>query len=180
MKNWMIGTLGALSLVACGAPGSMSGTVSGESLDVSDGLFSSKLGNGVEGGLIVLTDQDNACDAIKANTLLKGSRGLGIILMQMNGDSLITPTVGEYNIVSGNGMPSDRFASASFLKSRDASCSSEIEQKASSGKITITEYDAAKGVKGSYSLNFANGDKVTGDFDVVLCETTTTPEDACK
>ena len=180
MKSWMAGSLGALCLVACGATGSMDGTVSGESLAVADGLFSTKLAAGLEGGLIVLTDQSDACLALESRALLKGYRGLVIILMEMDGDSVVTPTAGEFNIISGNGMPSDRFASAAFVQRREASCASEIDEKASSGKITVTTYNAAKGVKGSYELNFSNGDKVSGEFDVTLCETTTTPENFCR
>jgi hypothetical protein len=132
--------------------------------------------DGMTMGIVVITDMSNACEKAQTNKVTKGASGLGITLAELTSDGkMIAPTVGEYNIVSGNGMPSGKFAGVTFFKNAADSCADSIAENqgsASSGKITVTKYDAATGAEGTFELNFSAGEKVTGSFNVASCAVT--------
>lgn len=165
-----------MASVACGGAGDVSGTIAGATLSVNDGLLWQQTSDGMTMGIVVLTDMSNACEKAQTNKVTKGASGLGITLAELTSDGkMIAPTVGEYNIVSGNGMPSGKFAGVTFFKNAADSCADSIAENqgsASSGKITVTKYDAATGAEGTFELNFSAGEKVTGSFNVASCAVT--------
>lgn len=171
MKKLM-GAVVALGLAACGGPGEVSGTVAGASLTVNDAILIEATSNGMSFGTVLLSDATAVCDKVTRNVEPKGGTALGFMLVNVSETGSGPLTAGTYNIVSGNGTPKGLSAQAFFVKSAADSCADTIAEGkgvAQSGTITVDTYDSASGAKGSFALNFASGDKISGTFDAAKC-----------
>ena len=167
----MAAVMGAMALVACGG-NSVDGTVSGQSLEVADGLsFSSADGKLVS---IQLSDQANVCSLWQSSTSVKGAGAVSIILRELNGAERVVPTPGEFLVGSTNASDAQKAATVVFLRTKADSCGVDFNATAASGTVTLSDYDAS-GAKGSFELKFPSGDELSGDFDVSTCEVPASP-----
>jgi hypothetical protein len=148
----------ALALTACG-PASVSGTVGGQSVDVSDAVFEKRtttipfLGTLTSTTVVIGSSPASLCEDLAAGIKRKGTSRVSLVFS----DSVV---VGEY--VVGNG---DSKVQAGVSK-LDAVCSSLVSQSAGAGKVVITR--VSDEISGTFDLAFG-ADRITGAFSAHAC-----------
>lgn len=182
MRSLLFGSAVALFVSAC-SPGSFNGTVAGNSLSVADAIFAQvKDDNGkIFGAYIVLADQPNLCDTLKANREPKQSTYVSFTLLKASDTEFLAPDIGEYTIVTG--LPSANASSAyAQFDHSDANCTNTLSEDARTGKsglIKLQSYKAESGgsASGTFDVTFGAGDGVKGAFNASYCDLSKLPSD---
>lgn len=167
-----------------GCPGSVSGTVSGIGLTVSDTIFyPAKDTAGKTTSLsVLLADKGNLCSTLKANRRPRSSTGMLITFFRLATDfTVLAPDIGDYTVVPGGTKVATggNYAVASFLHV-DANCSNTLSDEAAAGKsglVKLTSVNSAVNgsASGSFDITFGT-DRVTGGFSGAYCDIGTLPE----
>ncbi len=175
-------------LSGCFGPGSVSGTVSGISLNVQDAIFFSPKDNaGKTVGLaVLLADKPNLCDTLKANRQPKSSTGLSLVMMNIKVDgstvTFLSPDVASYTVTTNDAdlAKGGLFAQGGFGKN-DSSCTSTLTDAAStmkSGlvKLTAIKNEAGGTAEGTFDVSIGSqADKLTGRFTASFCDLSKMP-----
>ena len=173
----------ALALCACGSAGELEGTVAGEKLSVSSGLFvvlRDASQNPVD-TLAVLSSRSDVCADVKANRALPGTTQV-VFTLDHRDPTTGVPVgldLGDYTA----GPASDRELSAQFEK-LDSSCANALDASATAvtqGTFTVRSVFADPGgsLSASFDLTFGGQDHVTGNLDVSYCDATYSIDPSC-
>lgn len=172
--NRLMMAVAALAMVGCS--GSVSGTVGGISLNVSDSIFAILKDNSGKqtGALVFLSDKPKLCESLKANRTAKSATGLLMAISRSNNDGAIAPDVGDYTVIDQNPTSAGNFAFAGFSRT-DANCENTIARDASQAKSGLIKVTTLKGeangsANGTFDITFGGGDKVTGNFNASFCD----------
>lgn len=171
-----------LMMTLGGCAGSVSGTVGGVSLSVSDAIFAVIKDNDGKsrGAVVLLSDAPRLCENYKANREAKGSTNLLFTLYRLSDTDVLAPDVGEYT-VTGSDIKGAGFHAGAIFGRNDANCVNTIASTARDGKsglITVKSIksEAGGGAGGSFDVTFGSGDKLTGNFNASYCDITTIHE----
>lgn len=169
--------IAAVTLGACGGPGSFSGTVAGNPLAVRDAIFG--LTRDASGrattAVLVMADVPDICTSVKANRNPKGATYLAVALTRLTGLVLAPPDVGDYTVTTFPTTSGNYALSGAFIKN-DPSCLNTIAAQSSgfkSGLIKIGSYRAevGGGMSGTFDVTVGNqDDKATGSFSARFCD----------
>jgi hypothetical protein len=162
----------ALTLTACGGPGSFHGTVGGMTLEVKDSLFIAQSSGGQVATLVqLMTDKPGLCDAMRSGNVLKDMIYFQAVLTETSNSQLAVPSAGDYTVTDGSSVP-PKFALASVSRT-DSTCHSTQTVGGAGGRITLSSYKAEAGglMTGSFDATFGTAaDKGTGDFSAEFCD----------
>jgi hypothetical protein len=175
--NRVTTALAVVILSGCG--GSFSGTVNGLSLNVADSIFGLlKDDDGKSAGLVlIMADQPNLCDKLKANREPKNSTAMTFLLFNVANDgSQLAPSTGDYTITSTLG-PTTRgnIGLASFSKT-DGNCTDTIQPAnttGQSGLVKLSSVNSSAGGQANGTFDITVGtqnDKVTGTIIANFCD----------
>ncbi|MGA9519849.1 MAG: hypothetical protein WBV82_00210 [Myxococcaceae bacterium] len=176
MKKLVLSCVGALSLVACGAPSGLEGKIAGHEFHGKDAILINEIDEGESFTYLVLTDFENACESFKANRLPKSSKLLAIVLTHVRDDGAQLPVnTGEYSLGAGSGSGwSGKRAGAQFSR-LDENCRSTLpynQMVAQSGLVKVETFDVGEGTSGTFDATFGDQkDKVSGWFNATRCDT---------
>jgi hypothetical protein len=186
--------LGALVLAtACGGgPGNFSGRVDGNPLTVRSAALM-KVPDTVPGNIggytvaVVLSDQNNVCQLLQNNEVVRDSAEFGFLAGTTNASGKWSAQVsaGTFNVedvitlFDQSSLMSQNVAYALY-EQLDSNCnptSPGLSNWGTGGSITFNALDAVAGgsAQGSYSVTFGSGDQATGNFHANFCSTTTNP-----
>jgi hypothetical protein len=177
MRNFLRLAFAALFvlLAACGgSPGSVSGTVHGAAVPVTDAISAAVSINTTAGtvheAVIVLANHAQLCSDAMTNTAHPNEKGVIIGLSDVNGATATAPTApGMYAIYQGTGVPPPKVSSLAVSVS-DATCTTIMASgaKASTGSINLTAVSGNK-FSGTFDVALDSGDHITGSFDPEEC-----------
>lgn len=168
----------ALSLVVLSGCNSFNGTVNGIPLSIKDAMFGLlKDDAGKSAGLLVIVaDQPNICDKLKANREPKNSTSMTFVLFNIGDMGQLAPSTGDYTMTSSLGATSrGNVGIAQFSKS-DGNCTATLQDKnssAQSGLVKISSLNSSAGGTASATFDITVGsqnDKVTGSFNANYCD----------
>jgi hypothetical protein len=149
--------------------GSMTGTISSQSLTVADAISNTVSQPGGSAGAIIVGSVANQCQLINARRILKSGSALEIIFGIQSGNTLAAPTPGIYTVhtlATINGFQG--MVAAALFVVNDASCNTTTGPiEATSGTLTVTRVDAT-GYTGTFDVTFGS-DHVTGTFNTGSC-----------
>lgn len=164
----------AASLAACGSPGSVDGTVKGQSYKVSSSAsatVSISFGTAtIHGAAIAMASTSGLCTDAGMNVVHPSQQYVTLFLADVNNLNFTTPTVpGTYSIYQSNTTPPPKAATLS-VGTYDATCNAIASQSASaiSGTVMLESISGNK-FTGSYDVALDSGDHITGDFDPEGC-----------
>jgi hypothetical protein len=173
MKRLMM-VASVLAMVGCS--GSVSGTVGGVSLSVSDAIFAVlKDDSGKSTGLfVVMADKPKLCDSLKANREPKSATSLIFSLSRITDTDYLAPDVGEYTVIDENPRNAGNFGFASFSRT-DANCTNTLSASASTARSGLVKVTNLKGevngnASATFDVTFGGGDKITGNFNATYCD----------
>lgn len=177
MKRLMLVPM--VAMVGCS--GSMSGTVGGISLSVSDAIFAvlkDDAGKSIA-AFIVMADKPKICESLKANREPKTATALALTVYRFSATDYLAPDVGEYTVVDANPTSAGSYASANFSHT-DSNCTNTLANSAANGKSGLVKLTSLKGetngnASGTYDITFGAGDKVTGSFNASYCDISKLP-----
>ena len=165
----------------CGG-GSVSGTVSGVSLNVQDSIFlviKDDAGK-TQWVNVFLADKPNLCDTLKANRLPKSATTLGFTLVNVkvenNKGTYLAPDVGSYTVTDSI-TQSGLFASTGFSRT-DANCTDSLTAAASTGKsglvkVTNLKAEPSGNLTATFDVSIGTqADKLTGSINARFCDVT--------
>jgi hypothetical protein len=169
----------AWALVLAGSAGCSTsvfdGTVLGYALDVEDGMMERETRSGIPRVTVTLSDVGEQCALAREGRLLKDGSAFVLSLYRQDGGEV---KEGKYRVVdplSPAAGQSALVAQAEF-RHNDDSCKSTLKGKgiAQAGTVVLDKISRDSAV-GTFDVTFDSGDRVTGSFDVELCEV---PEEA--
>ena len=172
----------AVPMVAMlGCSGSVSGTVGGISLNVSDAIFAvlkDDMGKSIA-AFVVMSDKPKICDSLKANREPKTATALLFTLYRFTDTAYLAPDVGEYTVVNTNPTSAGSFASATFTRT-DSNCTNTLAANASAGKSGLVKLTNLKGeangnASATFDITFGAGDIVKGNFNATFCDISKLP-----
>lgn len=174
--------LAVVSMVAmAGCSGSMTGTVGGVSLNVSDAIFGVLKDDAGKSfaAYVVMADKPKICDNLKANRNPKTATSLALTLYRFSATDFLSPDVGEYTVIDTTPAGAGSYASADFTHS-DSDCRNTLADSAASGKSGLIKLTSIKGetngsANGTFDITFGAGDKVTGNFNASYCDLSKLP-----
>ena len=154
---------------------SATGSIGGVTLDVAGAYSYFSVEDGQPYGGVTLADLSNLCataiEITKHNSDFANARSLLLSFAPNNGAKALE--LGSYPVIAQPA--SGHFAQAQFA-AHNAQCSGSATN-AISGSIVLTNIDAV-GLKGTFSLNFPDGDVLSGAFNAPACnELLTTQQD---
>jgi hypothetical protein len=176
MKRWMV--LGLL-VCACGSdngggssgPGSITGTVGGQPLNVKDAVFVLE-NNEV---LVLVVDRENICSVLSGTTLPGTTTAMFITMANFSPPASVNPHVtGDYAFfdLGGGTLPgtAGRYWFGGF-ESVDASCMATTTTFATGGTVTVTQVGNNSGTNfkaNLTNLNFGTG-TLNGSIQATYC-----------
>lgn len=162
-----------LSMVAgCGGDdaGSVSGTVNGTSIPVSDSVSAAvTINSNQHGAAIVLTNSSDACAQLTDHVQHPSEKVVVITVADYANLTLTTPTApGTYSIYQG-GTPPDKAATLQVAMT-DLNCNpiDASSAKATSGTVTLTKV-SGNTFAGSFDALLDSEDHITGSFSPDEC-----------
>jgi hypothetical protein len=175
MNRWMV--IG-LIVCACGSnsggsppgPGSISGTVGGQPLNVKDAVFNID-GNEVT---VVVTDRENICALLSGTTLPGTTNVLFLSLANFVPPATLNPhATGDYAFFDlGGGAPptsTGRYWYGGF-ETVDASCHAGIPSFATGGTVTVTQVgNTSTHLKASLTGLHFGTDTLNGNIEAAYC-----------
>jgi hypothetical protein len=175
MKRWMV--LGLLAC-ACGSdnggasgPGSVTGTVGGQPLNVKDAVFNLK--NNVV--TVVVTDRENICSLLSGTTLPGTTTVLFLSIANFVPPATVNPHVtGDYAYfdLGGASLPTTagRYWYGGF-ETVTASCALGTVSLATGGTVTVTQTGNTSGThfKANLSGLHFGADTLNGSIDATYC-----------
>jgi hypothetical protein len=147
--------LALLLLVACGGPGTFTGTVQAHNLKVADSVF-------LAGREIWLSSVSGFCSALQANTYPKGGTIVKITMDPVETGTFTISTMAGHS------------AGMQFLP-LDDTCNTTLtfgQSIATTGTVNIDDLEAMKSADGRFDVMFTN-DHVTGTFNASFCDAPT-------
>jgi hypothetical protein len=165
-------------VIGCGGNdvGSVSGTVHGMSIPVSDAISASVTttvnGLTVHSALIVIASSANLCADAMTNTSHPNEKGVILSLSDITGTTFTTPTApGSYAIYQSGGSPPMKAATLTVSVS-DATCKTVDASgaKATTGTVTLSAV-SGNAFDGSFDVALDSGDHITGSFTPEECPT---------
>jgi len=164
----------------CGG-GSVSGSVSGISLNAQDSIFfviKDDAGK-TQYVSVVMADKPNLCDTLRANRLPKSATSLAFTLVNVKVENRVgtylAPDVGSYTVTDMEISQSGLFAGSGFSRT-DANCTDSLTASASTGKSGLVKVTNLKAeVNGNLSGTFdvsigTQADKLTGSINARFCD----------
>jgi hypothetical protein len=178
MKRMML-AVATMAMVGCS--GSMTGTVGGISLSVSDAIFAvlkDDAGKSIA-AFVVMADKPKICDSLKANREPKTATALSLTVYRFSATDYLAPDVGDYTVVDVNPTSAGSYSSATFSHT-DSNCTNTLAGSAASGKSGLVKLTSLKGetngtASGTFDVTFGAGDKVTGNFNATYCDISKLP-----
>jgi len=181
----------ALTLFACGGPGSFSGTVTSIPLAVKSSVFLQQRDSSGKAttAVIALTDVDAPCDELKANRMPKNGTIVTFTLVNLDSNhAQIAADVGDYTVTDNvvNFLTLTGDVGLSTFEKYDTNCTNTIQSKnadAKSGLIKVTGFKAETGgsASGTFDVTYGDqADKVTGSFDAPFCDAQITNSPSCE
>jgi hypothetical protein len=159
----------ALALAGCGTGGggkpsaptstSVSGDAGGQSFVVKDALGIYDTAREVSGAFI--TNFPESCTLLQSGMRAPPSTQLLAIELIANGLGM-APGPGTYTL----GKTQNVAIVVSYVAS-DANCNETTNEQATAGSVTLDSVGAT--VTGTFDLAFANGDRLSGQFDTPVC-----------
>ncbi|MBV8758105.1 MAG: hypothetical protein JO257_12540 [Deltaproteobacteria bacterium] len=159
-------------LAACGGndAGSVSGTVHGGTVSVSDSVSAAIMINtNQHGAAILMTSTGGTCKDLMNRVEHPGEKAVIITVADVNNLTLTTPTVpGTYSIYQGGQAPPK--AATLQVAVDDLNCKrvDNMGAKATSGTVTIGEISGNL-FSGKYDVVLDSTDHITGTFDPTEC-----------
>jgi len=180
VKRWMV--IG-LIVCACGSsnsggssgPGSISGTVGGQPLNVKDAVFSIE-NNAV---LVGVTDRENICALLSGTTLPGATNVLFLSLANFVPPATVNPhATGDYAFfdLSGGTLPpsAGRYWYGAF-ETVDTSCHTTASTFATSGTVTVTQTgNTTTHFKANVTAVHFGTDTLNGNIEATYCAALTT------
>ena len=181
MKRWMV--IG-LIVCACGSsnsggssgPGSISGTVGGQPLNVKDAVFNVESNNVVT---VVITDRENICALLGGTTLPGTTTVLLLSLANFVPPATLNPhATGDYAFfdLSGGTLPpsAGRYWYGAF-ETVDTSCHTTASTFATSGTVTVTQTgNTTTHFKANVTAVHFGTDTLNGNIEATYCAALTT------
>ena len=162
----------AALVVVTGCAGSFDGKVGGETMTVKDSVFLPvKSGDKIVGLSVVMTDQENTCDLLKANREPKASKWVQLQLYELNDAQLLYPEKGDFSVGSGYTLANGKHAYGRFHV-RDENCTDkDASADTESGLIKVTNVQPQdKGtLYATWDITFGS-DQVKGSFNANYCD----------
>jgi len=181
MKRWMV--IG-LIVCACGSsnnggssgPGSISGTVGGQPLNVKDAVFNVESNNVVT---VVITDRENICALLGGTTLPGTTTVLLLSLANFVPPATLNPhATGDYAFfdLGGGTAPTSagRYWFGGF-ETVDASCHPGTPTLATGGTVTVTQTgNTTTHFKANVTAVHFGTDTLNGNIEATYCAALTT------
>jgi hypothetical protein len=181
MKRWIL--LGMLAC-ACGSdnggtpdagsgPGSVTGTVGGQALNVKDAVF------GIDplskAAVLIVADRTGLCALLGGTTLPGTTIALGLVLVDFGVAGPVDHTTGDYAWIDpATPIPPfpapGRYWFGSFLSV--TSCTSSTSTDSTSGTVTVTQAGNSSGTHLKVTLTsptFGTGNTLGGSIDATYC-----------
>lgn len=174
-----------LAGAACAGNG-IEGTVDGQTLVGTStivGKFSDETtdGTAVTVTTLLISNAVAPCQMIRDNKNQKNTSGLSIFLGKKVGASRQPATeAGAYIVAPEGSLPDGNFALVYAVK-LDESCVNVIagsKIEAVQGKVVVEAIQESGPASGTFDLEFAGGDKVTGEFTAGFCDAQPAAEEA--
>ncbi len=163
--------LGAAALVT-GCAGSFDGKVGGETMTVKDSVFLPvKSGDKIVGVSVVMTDQPETCDLLKANREPKASKWLQLQLYEFNDGQLIYPEKGDFSVGSVYVLGDGKHAFGRFHV-RDENCTDkDASADTASGLVKVSNAKPEENgtLNATWDITFGS-DQVKGSFNATWCD----------
>jgi hypothetical protein len=157
----------AMACSGGGSPGSISGTIHGQSFPVSDAISATvTLQGGSSAAEIILADMSGLCADLSADQQPKNIKGAGIVVANASATMLSAPTApGTFVVAATTGGTAIWNA---FVD--DANCQNVTADSAmgTSGTVTITSINN-NAISGHFDVVLDSGDHVTGSFSPEAC-----------
>jgi hypothetical protein len=156
------------------APNQVNGDLGGMPLAVMDGIFVEADASGFEfvgtSSFIMLADFGDACGKQTTSTGVPFGRMLLLDLGITDSRSAAAPAreTGDYVVMSGFPFPPSSKLAEVFYEADDARCLRQVNEKASSGVVTVSRTDAAI-LEGRFDITFPTVGHITGTFSTVHC-----------
>ncbi len=176
MKRWMmlgllVGACGSNNGSGSSGPGSISGTVGGQPLNVKDAVFSLE-NNAVT---VVVTDRENICSLLSGTTLPGTTTALFLSIANFVPPSTVSPHVtGDYAFfdLGGSTLPTTagRYWYGGF-ETVTASCTQATAALATGGTVTVTQTGNTSGTQFKANLTGLQfgGDTLNGSIEATYC-----------
>ena len=164
-----------VSSIGCGSdsPGSVTGSVHGATIGISDAVSSAvtiDTANGqVHGAAIVMATTSGLCGDASGNIEHPNQKGLTIVLFDINGTTFTTPTApGAYTIYQ-SGSPPPKAATLSVF-AVDATCAGidSAQAAGATGTVNLTGV-SGNAFDGNFDVALDSGDHITGSFSPGEC-----------
>jgi hypothetical protein len=162
----------AAAVLVTGCAGSFDGKVGGESMTVKDTVFLPvKNGDSVIGVSVVMTDQPDTCDLLKANREPKASKWVQLQLYEVNDAVFLYPEKGDFSVGSALTLGNGKHAYGTFHV-RDENCNDKAasaDSKSGLVKVTNLEPKANGTLNSTWDITFGE-DQVKGSFNATFCD----------
>ena len=166
----------ALLALSCGggkaSPGSLNGTIRGESVRVADVISGDVSSQGQSFGVVMLTDHGSLCDLATRRIVGRSSHYISFSMSDVSGSSSSSPPAGPGSYTVDNPLQSTRSARSAYLIAEvtDAQCTFVREQMAwgISGTVTLTKV-AAGVYAATFDVTLNTGEHITGNFEAAAC-----------
>jgi len=162
----------AAAVWVTGCAGSFDGKVGGESMTVKDSVFLPvKNGDQIVGLSVVMTDQPDTCDLLKANREPKGAKWVQLQLYEVNDAKLLYPDTGDFSVGSAYVLGNGKHAFGTFHV-RDENCNDKAASAdTASGLIKVTHVEPKKDgmLNATWDITFGS-DAVKGSFNATYCD----------
>ncbi len=167
----------AAAFLACGAcgggsssPASVSGTMSGQSMDARDALSKVVTVGTDSVGAILISNSPNTCAKLSANQQPRNAKWIVIAIGTQSGSRASAPTgTGNYTVYSQAAIvgATGNVALAVYAAT-DANCVAVSRIEATSGTVVLTRVDSS-GYSGTFDVTFSDASHVTGSFSASTC-----------
>ena len=162
-----------LSMVAaCGGDdaGSVSGTVNGTSIPVSDSVSAAvTINSNQHGAAILLTNTGDACGQLTDHVQHPSEKIVVITVADYANLTLTTPTApGDYSIYQGGTPPAHAATLQVIVDDLNCNAVTSDGAKATSGTVKLTKV-SGNTFAGSFDALLDSEDHITGSFDPTEC-----------
>lgn len=130
-------------------------------------------GQDIVGYDILLSSAANSCALRQANAYVKGETLVSLGLRartDQGGIAALAPGVFAVGVGPGT---AKSYAVAMHAQLKSDSCATtqdEAGRTATGGSVTLVAYGVKGAAKGTFTLNFADGEKLSGSFDASYCD----------
>lgn len=165
-----------LFVAACtsSSPGSIDGTIKGNTYPVAQAISATIPGDGGGFGMILLSSSADACAPANAQVAHPGEKSLIVMVTATDANSKgqVPTATGTYAILDPTAEAPNAMVAFVFSSNLNATCENDGDDQATATAGTVTIDSIDNGVyAGSFDLTLDSGDHITGTFDPSSCST---------